>query len=331
MKQKTVAFQSHAANLFFHILTACNLKCRHCYIRQDQHGSATLSIETIEKWLSLFSAKKETTNVVFLGGEPTLHPDLDKAVRIARKMGYASITVDSNGFLFHDFLDRVMPEEVDFLSFSLDGATRETADAIRGKGVFDVCTRNAGKAAEKGFSTSLIYTVSENNFHELEKMPGLLQDLGIRRFFIQVLGIRGNSAQDPEQRQVTREVWNRLIPEVAREVAALGIGVTWPKVFLEKDALFECAGIVAENFFVFPNGRVYRCPLCEDYPVHSLEIRGNQLYEMPGLNERDFFPLDIPEGCVMNRLIQPENLLYGEDGKPLYRIACCLLKEEILP
>lgn len=331
MNQKTVAFQSHASNLFFHILTACNLKCRHCYIRKDQHGNKTLSIETIEKWLSLFSSKKETANVIFLGGEPTLHPDLAKAVKIARHMGYASITIDSNGFLFHDFLNRVRPEDVDFLSFSLDGATRETADAIRGEGVFEVCTENAKKAAEKGFSTSLIYTVSEKNIHELEKMPALLRDLGIRRFFIQVLGIRGNSVTDPEQRQVTREIWSRRIPEVAREVAGLGIGVTWPKVFLEENDAFECAGLVAENFFVFPNGRVYRCPLCEDYPVHSLEIRENRLHSMPGLNERDFFPLNIPEGCVMNRLVQPENLLYGEDGKPLYRIACCLLKEEILP
>lgn len=331
MKQKTVAFQPHANNLFFHILTACNLKCRHCYIREDQHGSKTLSIQTIEKWLSLFSKGKETANVIFLGGEPTLHPDLDRAIKIARDMGYASITIDSNGFLFHDFLRRVKPEEVDFLSFSLDGATKETADAIRGEGVFEVCTKNAKKAAEKGFSTSLIYTVSEKNIHELEKMPRLLQDLGIKRFFIQVLGIRGNSANDPEQRQVTHEVWNRLIPEVAREVASLGIGVTWPKVFLEEGDLFECAGLVASNFFVFPNGRVYQCPLCEDYPVHSMEIREDRLITMPGLNEMDFFPLNIPEGCVMNRLVQPDNLAYGEDGKPLYRIACCLLKEEILP
>lgn len=331
MKQKTVAFQSKANNLFFHILTACNLRCRHCYIRPDQHGKATLPIRTIEKWLTLFSKGKEASNVIFLGGEPTLHPDLSKAVKIARDLGYASITIDSNGFLFHDFLNRVKPAEVDFLSFSLDGATRETADAIRGEGVFEICTKNARKAAEKGFSTSLIYTVSEKNIHELEKMPPLLLDLGIRRFFIQVLGIRGNSVNDPEQRQVTYSVWNERIPKVAKEVAALGIGVTWPKVFLEEEDPFECAGLVAENFFVFPNGRVYRCPLCEDYPIHSLEIRENCLQAMPGLNEKDFFPLNVPEGCVMNRLVQPKNIAYGKDGKPLCRIACCLLKEEILP
>jgi hypothetical protein len=52
---------------------------------------------------------------------------------------------------------------------------------------------------------------------------------------------------------------------------------------------------------------------------------------MPPINENDLFALDIPEGCVMNRLIQPGNLVYDADGVPAYRIACCMLKEEILP
>jgi hypothetical protein len=47
------------------------------------------------------------------------------------------------------------------------------------------------------------------------------------------------------------------------------------------------------------------------------------------INEDDLFELDIPEGCVMNKLIQPGNLSYNSDGKPEYRVACCMLKEEI--
>jgi len=47
------------------------------------------------------------------------------------------------------------------------------------------------------------------------------------------------------------------------------------------------------------------------------------------INEGDLFGLTIPEGCVMNKLIQPGNLSYGSDGDPEYRVACCLLKEEI--
>jgi hypothetical protein len=47
------------------------------------------------------------------------------------------------------------------------------------------------------------------------------------------------------------------------------------------------------------------------------------------LNEDRFFELDIPEGCVMNRLLQPGNIIYEPDGQPRHRISCCLLKQEV--
>ena len=109
----------------------------------------------------------------------------------------------------------------------------------------------------------------------------------------------------------------------------MGMTVTYPKVFLDAGEAFECAGLVACNYFVFPNGRVYRCPLCEDYPLHSLDIADGTLRDTDGINEAALFQLDIPEGCVMNKLIQPGNLTYDAAGKPLYKVACCMLKEEL--
>jgi len=125
---QTVAFSRNSANVFFHILTQCNLKCRHCYINPAQHGQNTLPLSTIQAWLEPFSENSNTTNLIFLGGEPTLHSDLAAAVRHARQMGFGSITVDTNGYLFHDILEKVTPGEVDTFSFSLDGATRQTND-----------------------------------------------------------------------------------------------------------------------------------------------------------------------------------------------------------
>jgi hypothetical protein len=55
------------------------------------------------------------------------------------------------------------------------------------------------------------------------------------------------------------------------------------------------------------------------------------LCETESLNESDLFKLNIAEGCVMNKLIQPDNLSYTVGGVPEYRIGCCLLKEEIVP
>jgi MoaA/NifB/PqqE/SkfB family radical SAM enzyme len=334
---QTVAFSRKSANVFFHILTQCNLKCRHCYINAEQHGQLTLPLSTIQTWLEAFSENSHTKNLIYLGGEPTLHPELPAAIQLARKMGFGSITVDTNGYLFHDILEKVTPVEVDTFSFSLDGATRDTNDRIRGQGSFETCVAGIRQAVSMGFNTSLIYTVSGANINELEEMVPLLEGLGVGRFFIQILGLRGRSVSQESDTaseslfQVARNKWLDTVPRIARIIAESGIPVSYPKVFLNLDEKFECAGLVADNYFIFPNGRVYRCPLCEDFPIHSLAFKENQLVPSARLNESDFFQLNIPEGCVMNKLIQPQNLSYREDGTPEYKIACCLLKEEVKP
>jgi len=342
--RRTVAFASQASNVFFHILTQCNLTCRHCYINPEQHGQNMLSADVIDAWLSVFAKKCHEPNVIFLGGEPTLHPHLHRAVRKAQQLGYRSVTVDTNGYLFHDFLTKVSPDVLNYLSFSLDGATALTNDAIRGTGSYEQCVKGILAAVAKGFNTSLIYTVSRMNLHEIELMPALLKKLGISRFFIQVIGLRGNSASashhcqkhsDPcERLSIDKNEWIERIPAVAKQVAELGIATVYPKVYLDYEEPFYCAGKVARNYFIFPNGRVYQCPLCEDFPLHSYMMNTGTdhhpvLTETERINESDLFNLDIPEGCVMNKLIQPENISYMEDGSPEYKIGCCLLKEEL--
>lgn len=335
MVPSTVQFSRQAANVFLHVLTRCNLRCRHCYINPEQHGRTRLPIRRIESWLAVLAGRSPGANLVLLGGEPTLHPDLAPAVRSARRLGYGSVTIDTNGYLFHDILEKLTPSEVDVFSFSLDGATAATNDRLRGRGSFDACIDGIRQARAKGFHTSLITTVSSANVNELAAMGPLLEELGIERFFIQVLGLRGKAAQSgcgPDGSEISRvsaSAWLAQVPPTAAAIARRGIRVIYPKVFLDPAEKFECAGLVADNYFVFPNGRVYRCPLCEDYPLHRLAFEGDRLVERPKLNENDLFRLEIPEGCVMHQLIQPGPA--APAGGPVTRIACCLLKQKLEP
>ncbi|MCF8113856.1 MAG: radical SAM protein, partial [Desulfotignum sp.] len=58
-------------------------------------------------------------------------------------------------------------------------------------------------------------------------------------------------------------------------------------------------------------------------------IENNKMVPAPPVNETHLFDLSIPEGCVMNKIIQPGNLDYLADGKPTHQIACCMLKQEL--
>lgn len=331
LQPRTLSFQAQERNIFFHLLTACNLTCRHCYINPSQHGTGTVRRETMEQWLRLFYDPTKRSNLIFLGGEPTLHPDLAHGIKFARKLGYQSITVDTNGFLHHDLLDHITTEDA-VVSFSLDGPSAAINDPLRGEGVFATCTKNLKAAVARGFDVSLIYTVSRLNIDHLHAMPDLLTKLGCKRFFIQVIGLRGKSAgESTSNLQITPQEWLAVVPQVARLAAAKGIHVLYPKVFLEPNERFACAGNVAENYFIFPNGRVYLCPLCEDFPLHTFQIEENRLVERQGITEKKLFSLDIPEGCVMNKLLQPGNIDYDAAGRLRHRISCCLLKQEIRP
>jgi MoaA/NifB/PqqE/SkfB family radical SAM enzyme len=329
-RAETVQFKAGERNVFFHILTACNLSCAHCYIDPRQHGRRPVSRATLMRWLRLFHDPAGVNNLVLLGGEPTLHEHLPEAVQFAARIGYASITVDTNGYCFNNILERV-PNDVTVFSFSLDGPTARINDALRGPGSFDTSLANLKRAVSLGFNTSVIYTVSHLNITALAEMPRLLADLGVMRFFIQVIGLRGKAASCETHLQVAPRQWLSTIPAVAQEAAELGLTAIYPKVYLAPTEPFVCAGEVAQNFFIFPNGRVYRCPLCEDLPIHSFEIEADRLRTTEGLTEQQLFGLTIPEGCVMNKLLQPGNITYDAQGRPRHRISCCLLKQRIGP
>jgi Fe-coproporphyrin III synthase len=329
---KTVAFRKNARNIFFHILTKCNLKCAHCYVNPLQHGKKTLAVDTVKKWLEQLIDQEKESNLVLIGGEPTLHPDLPGIIKHAKELGYSSITVDTNGFFFNEILEKASPADIDYFSVGLDGSCQEVNDRIRGRGSFDKSVAGIKEALKRGFRVSMIYTVNGLNIQDVKNVPPLLKVLGVDRLFMQVVGIRGRSAHGAAgDLQVTRKQWDDVVPAAAAEAAQGGIHVTYPKVFLQTGEAFECAGLVAKNFFVFPNGRVYQCPLCEDFPLHAYVFEKDRLTRRPPLNESDLFQLSIPEGCVMNKLVQPGNLSYDNQGRPRYKIACCLLKEVIEP
>jgi MoaA/NifB/PqqE/SkfB family radical SAM enzyme len=330
---RTVQFAAGERNVFMHILTACNLSCKHCYINPDQHGTKMLSRERLASWIKLFAPETGTANIVFLGGEPTMHPDLIYGLEVARASGFRT-TVDTNGYLFHDFLARCSPDLLDNLSFSLDGPDAQVNDHIRGAGSFGVCTEHIGRAIAAGFRVSVIYTVSSLNIDHLHRLPPLLDRLGVRLLFLQVIGLRGKSAELSKSSttlQVDYRHWRDAVLPVAQAAANLGIAVIYPKVYLDKEEPFVCAARVAQNYFVFPNGRVYQCPLCEDYPLHSYEIRDDTLIHLDGLQEERIFALDIAEGCTMNKLLQPDTIACAPDGTPLTRVSCCMLKQRVDP
>ena len=123
----------------------CNLHCSYCLRDEDAlyHNPANyLPVELFARVARDARDSMGIEQVMFTGGEPTLHPDFGKLIAAVADLNLKCSFV-TNGWHF----ERVWPlvnerrETVTHVSFSIDGATREAHDRWRGEGSFDRVVR----------------------------------------------------------------------------------------------------------------------------------------------------------------------------------------------
>jgi MoaA/NifB/PqqE/SkfB family radical SAM enzyme len=83
--------------LWLEITPKCNLECRHCYAESSPRRSLFGDM-TLQDWLRVLSeaAQLGCRHVQFIGGEPTLHPQLSDMVAAAAAHDYEFIEVFTN-------------------------------------------------------------------------------------------------------------------------------------------------------------------------------------------------------------------------------------------
>ena len=128
----------------------CQLECAHCYAESSPRG--THGSMMAQDWIRVLNdaAELNVEMVQFIGGEPTLHPDLPLLVRHAR----------SRGLLVEVFTNLVHVREDVWESFALPGVSLATSyysslsgvhDGITGKRASHSRTRaNIARAIERG-------------------------------------------------------------------------------------------------------------------------------------------------------------------------------------
>lgn len=123
----------------------CNLHCSYCLRDEDAlyHDPANfLPLDLLARVARDARDSMGIEQVMFTGGEPTLHPDFGKILATMATLDLKCSFV-TNGWHF----ERVWPvlvehgEAVTHVSFSLDGATREAHDRWRGAGSFERVVR----------------------------------------------------------------------------------------------------------------------------------------------------------------------------------------------
>jgi MoaA/NifB/PqqE/SkfB family radical SAM enzyme len=123
-------------NLTWEVSLACNLRCSHCL---SASGLPAENEMTTAEALDLVEQvhKAGVFQINFGGGEPFMRPDFDQILDACHARGIMTC-ISTNGTLIDEArVEHLAASRLVAIQVSMDGACRETCDAIRGVGVYD--------------------------------------------------------------------------------------------------------------------------------------------------------------------------------------------------
>jgi mycofactocin radical SAM maturase len=262
--------------LTWELTYACNLACVHCLSSSGRRDPRELTTEQCRAVIDELQ-RMQVFYVNIGGGEPTIRPDFWELLEYAvdHQVG---VKFSTNGV-------RITPERARFLAstdyvdvqVSLDGATAEVNDVVRGPGSFATALRALANLRDAGFTDAKISVVcTRQNIGQLDAFKAIADEYGAT---LRLTRLR------PSGRGA--DVWDELhpLPEQQRELydwlLAHGEGVLTGDSFFHLAAFGESlpglnlCGAGRVVCLIDPIGDVYACP----FAIHEQFLAGNLLGE----------------------------------------------------
>ncbi|GAA1970797.1 mycofactocin radical SAM maturase [Nocardioides panacihumi] len=260
--------------LTWELTYACNLECAHCLSSSGRRDPRELSTEQCEAVIDELQ-RMQVFYVNIGGGEPTVRPDFWHLVEyaVAHDVG---VKFSTNGI-------RLTPERARWLAstdyvdvqISLDGATAEVNDRVRGAGSYDTAIAALRNLRDAGFKDAKISVVcTRENIGQLDQFKDLADAYGatLRLTRLRPSG-RGADVWDelhplPEQQKVLYD-W----------LLANGSDVLTGDSFFHLAAFGEAlpglnlCGAGRVVCLIDPIGDIYACP----FAIHENFLAGNLL------------------------------------------------------
>lgn len=238
--------------LYLHLTFDCPLRCSHCYAEGGVRKSNELAPEQFVGIISE-AADRCFESVVITGGEPLVYRGFDELCGLIRgtdRKGMKLILRTSLGFPIPAGRMRMICELFDEVVVSVDG-NRQTHDARRGSGRYDLTVRNLEAAADAGFAAkiSLAAVLSQRDAD----------------------GPAGDSVQELAMRLGIGKVRFRPILPLGRAAGAAQepIQLCTEEADLSDDFHLRHSCGLGQNLYVQPDGTAYPCyAWCE--PEHRL-------------------------------------------------------------
>ncbi len=155
----------------------CDSKCLHCkyYTEVSDNALSKAERRLVARDIQMSGVKF----VSLLGREPLLVDDLFGLIRILNERGDKYINITTNGSRLLERLDELLETPPSALTISLDGASAETHDKIRGNpGLFQRIENAISEIRRREFKPLLMlrFTIMKQNVGEMEAFYSRFRD-----------------------------------------------------------------------------------------------------------------------------------------------------------
>ncbi len=159
--------------LTWELTYACNLACVHCLSSSGKRDPRELTTQQCKDIIDELE-RMQVFYVNIGGGEPTVRPDFWELVDYATAH-HVGVKFSTNGVrITPEVAGRLAASDYVDVQISLDGATAEVNDAVRGPGSFAMAIRALENLADAGFSDAKIsVVVTRHNVDQLDEFAAL--------------------------------------------------------------------------------------------------------------------------------------------------------------
>jgi mycofactocin radical SAM maturase len=250
--------------LTWELTYACNLACLHCLSSSGRRDPRELSTEECKAVIDELQ-RMQVFYVNIGGGEPTVRSDFWELVGV--KFSTNGVRIDAEA------ARRLAESDYVDVQISLDGATAEVNDAVRGAGSYDMALSALQHLQDAGFRDAKISVVcTRHNLGQLDAFKELADRFGAT---LRLTRLR------PSGRGA--DVWDELHPTMAQQRELYDWLVEHGSQVLTGDSFFHLAafgealpglnlcGAGRVVCLIDPVGDVYACP----FAIHDAFLAGN--------------------------------------------------------
>jgi mycofactocin radical SAM maturase len=258
--------------LTWELTYACNLACVHCLSSSGRRDPRELSTAECKAVIDELQ-RMQVFYVNIGGGEPTVRPDFWELVDYATEH-HVGVKFSTNGVkITPTVAQRLAASDYVDVQISLDGATAEVNDAVRGAGSYDTALRAIANLADAGFTGFKISVVmTRQNVAQLDAFKAIADRFNAQ---LRITRLR------PSGRGA--DVWDELHPTATQQrelydwLVAHGEGVLTGDSFFHLAAFgdslpgLNLCGAGRVVCLIDPVGDVYACP----FAIHDTFLAGN--------------------------------------------------------